>query len=129
METAMVAVRLGWVAYVIPFVFVLSPSLIMKGNALSISLAFTSAVMGVWVVSAGLMGFLTRPMGLLRRLVFFAVGFVLLIPVEFFPFGIAAKIATIAIAGVLVGGEFLRDPRRKAHAMTSTAAKEPSTNT
>lgn len=38
MATGFTAVRLGWIAYVIPFVFVLSPALLMQGDAIHIAI-------------------------------------------------------------------------------------------
>ena len=51
MATAVTACRLGWVAYVIPFVFVFSPSLIMRGGTIEVVVSFVCAVVGVWIAS------------------------------------------------------------------------------
>jgi TRAP-type uncharacterized transport system fused permease subunit len=39
--------RLGIAAYIVPFIFVLHPALIMKGNAMEIISAIVTAVIGV----------------------------------------------------------------------------------
>ena len=56
METGVTAVRLGWIAYIIPFVFVLSPALLGQGSAFQIIEASVTAAIGVWVGSCGLIG-------------------------------------------------------------------------
>jgi TRAP-type uncharacterized transport system fused permease subunit len=60
MKTGLASVRFGWLAYVIPFMFVLSPSLLMQGPALDIAISALTAVIGVWLVSIGLIGFCLR---------------------------------------------------------------------
>src|SRR5690606_16193430 len=55
MKTGFVAMRFSWTAYIIPFLFVFSPSLLLQsasifGTALSIGTAAT----GIWFVSAGM---------------------------------------------------------------------------
>ncbi len=80
METGMAAVRLGWIAYIIPFVFVLSPALIMQADWPIIIIAFTTAVIGVWIASCGFIGYMFRPMSVPTRLLATAGGIALLIP-------------------------------------------------
>ena len=66
-ETSALAVRLGLTGYIIPFMFVFGPSLLMIGTWTEVILtAFTSA-MGVTFLAAGLAGFLLRPAGWLVR--------------------------------------------------------------
>jgi TRAP-type uncharacterized transport system fused permease subunit len=40
MKTGWAAVRFGWVAYIIPFLFVRAPSLLMQGDVTTISAPF-----------------------------------------------------------------------------------------
>ena len=63
MTTGFAAMRMGWVAYVIPFLFVLSPSLIMVGAPWKIALNAASATIGVYIASVAMMGYFTRPLG------------------------------------------------------------------
>jgi TRAP transporter 4TM/12TM fusion protein len=68
MKTGYVAMRMGWVAYVIPFLFVLSPTLIMEGAPWTIALNVTTATVGVYVASVAMVGFFTRPLGVVTRI-------------------------------------------------------------
>ena len=106
METAATAVRLGWIAYVVPFVFVLSPSLIGYGSTVGVATAFVTAVIGVWIASCGLMGYLFRPLNALFRILFFAAGIALLIPGDAFAEGVTINIVGAVVAALLVGREF-----------------------
>ncbi|WP_052659286.1 TRAP transporter permease [Bacillus alveayuensis] len=58
MKTGFVAVRLGIVTFVIPFFFVYYPSLIGRGSAGEIITAVGSAILGVFLLSSSLEGYL-----------------------------------------------------------------------
>lgn len=74
MKTAWAAARLGLVGYVIPFMFVYSPSLLFEGGAISISLAVLSALVGVAAVAIALEGYFLLKLSRLQRLMSFAGG-------------------------------------------------------
>jgi len=58
METGFSAMKLGSIIYVIPFLFVLNPSLLFQGELLETALSFVQAVIGVVLVSAAIQGWL-----------------------------------------------------------------------
>ena len=58
MATAWQAMRLGAVLYIVPFMFVYSPALLMIGSWPEIVLAGASAAVGVFCLAAGLQGWL-----------------------------------------------------------------------
>src|SRR5690606_10294117 len=74
MKTGFAAVKFGWTAYVIPFLFVFSPTLILTGAPLDIALAITPAAAGVWLVSAALAGYFAGRLSPLMRLLFAVSG-------------------------------------------------------
>ena len=80
MATAVSAVRFGWPAYVVPFLFVLSPTLLMQGDALAILLAAATAVLGVAAVTAALAGYVLKPLRPPARLLVGVAGLGLLLP-------------------------------------------------
>jgi TRAP transporter 4TM/12TM fusion protein len=98
MATGMTAVRLGWIAYIIPFVFVLSPALLMQGDAIHIVTAAVTAVAGVWITSCGFVGWLMRPINPAIRVLVCVAGIALLLPAHRIPFGIE-----INVGGALLG--------------------------
>jgi TRAP transporter 4TM/12TM fusion protein len=53
MKTAMTSVRLGVPLFVLPFMFVLNPALILQGETLDIVLSVTTALVAVWMLAAG----------------------------------------------------------------------------
>jgi TRAP transporter 4TM/12TM fusion protein len=54
METSWAAVKLGLTGYIIPFMFVFAPSLLLTGDFVTVSLAAVTASVGVICLAAGL---------------------------------------------------------------------------
>jgi TRAP transporter 4TM/12TM fusion protein len=121
MRTGWTAVRYGWVAYVIPFAFVASPALLMIGEPGDIILTTAAAFAGVWLVSVAVVGFLTRPLGVLPRLLFAVAGLAMLSPeFSFVPF-------PLPLLGLVLGtGLAARElaAGRNARALASDSAAE-----
>ena len=101
METGLTAVRLGWTAFVVPFLFVFAPTLIMVGGGVQVILAVATAIAGVLLASAGMLGYFSRPLGWFMRAVFLVAGLSLLIPAEAFASAVYIDVFG-AILGVLV---------------------------
>ncbi len=79
--------RLGWVAwkiglsgYILPFMFIVSPELLMMGNVLSVILATVSGVMGIYALSVALEGYFKGDLNIVFRVVLFAAACCLLYP-------------------------------------------------
>ena len=111
METGVTAVRLGWIAYVIPFVFVLSPALLGQGEAIVILMATVTAVLGVWIASCGLIGYMFGSLGILTRLLFFASGILLLLPADAIPNGLLINGIGAALGAALLGKDYFANRR------------------
>ena len=80
METAWESMRFGWTAYIIPFLFVFSPALLLIGDPIEIILAVVTAVIGVYAISAAFVGWLHGPVYLGRRILIAMAGLALLLP-------------------------------------------------
>lgn len=80
MATALEAMRFGWTAYIVPFLFVFSPALLLIGDPWEIALAVATAVIGVYAVSAAFVGWLHGPAGTARRVLIGLAGLALLLP-------------------------------------------------
>ena len=77
---AKVALRLGMVAYFVPFVFIFNRALIMVGTVGQILLAVTTASIGAVAMGAATMGYLTRKLTVFTRILFLFAAFILIIP-------------------------------------------------
>ena len=114
MRTGFAAVRFGWTAFVVPVLFVFSPSLLLIGDWGAVSIAVFTAVIGVFLISIAAVGHLVRPLSPLFRLLFAATGFAALTPAEIFPGGALVDIAGIVGGGALVVYEFMSRGRSRA---------------
>lgn len=94
MRTAWEAMRFGWPAYVVPFLFVFSPSLVMVGPLWHSALALVTAIAGVAIASVGIVGFRREPIGVLRRVLLVLSGMALMVPPE-----VSAEANWINLAG------------------------------
>ena len=116
METGMTAVRLGWIAYVIPFVFVLSPSLLWQGDGTDILMAAVTAFMGVWIASCGMIGYMFGPLSAVMRLLFFLSGILLLLPADAIPNGLAINGAGLVLGILVLSKDYMSNRGRRAQA-------------
>lgn len=80
MATAWESMRFGWTAYIVPFLFVFSPALLLIGDPVEILIAVTTAVIGVYAISAAFVGWLHGPAGPVRRVLIGLSGLALLLP-------------------------------------------------
>lgn len=72
--------KVGWVAYVIPFVFVFSPTLLMIGQPIDILFDVVTAFLGVFFISVAGVGWYRTHIKFLKRLVLAAAGVLMLLP-------------------------------------------------
>jgi TRAP transporter 4TM/12TM fusion protein len=83
-KTGWTATRIGWAAYIVPFLFVVSPSLLMEGRPLAIAWSVLTAAAGIWLGTIGVVGHLRGSVGTARRVLFIAAGVLALIPSDMF---------------------------------------------
>ena len=102
MQTALLACRYGWPAFVLPFLFVLSPSLLLQGTAVEVIQASVTAVAGVWLASAGLGGYFRGRLDLIGRVAMTIAGIALLIPANAFGGALWLEIGGVALAIAIV---------------------------
>lgn len=114
MRTGLAGVRFGWSAYIVPFLFVMSPNLLMQGHPLDIALAFVTACIGIYLVSVGVVGFMTRPVGPVLRIAFAASGLAMMVPANAFPGAIWTDIVGFIVGAGLIVSE-LGPVRRYRH--------------
>lgn len=107
MKTGWTAVRFGWVAYIIPFLFVRSPSLLLHGDLFSVVVAVFTGIVGVWMVCVAFSGYCMRLIEPPVRIGFAVAGFLLFIPAGALPYGEWTDVAGMALGGILLGREIL----------------------
>jgi TRAP transporter 4TM/12TM fusion protein len=80
LKTGILAVRFGLASFIIPFVFVYSPGLILRGSLLDVFLAVVSTTLGLFFVSAGAVGYLFQNLSFIERTLFIIGGIGVLFP-------------------------------------------------
>jgi TRAP transporter 4TM/12TM fusion protein len=106
MRTAVAAVRLGWPGLVVPFLFVFAPSLLLDGPVIDIVRDTVTALMGIWLASAGITGHLMRPLTSFARAGLIIGGLALLVPSQIFAQGWILEIFGGVLSLALVAVEF-----------------------
>jgi TRAP-type uncharacterized transport system fused permease subunit len=104
-KTGWTATRIGWAAYIVPFLFVLSPSLLMHGAPLAIGWAVLTAAIGIWLGTIGVVGFFYAPVAWTWRVLFIVAGVLTLIPADMFPGAVYTDIVGLVLGAVLVARE------------------------
>ena len=80
-KTGWEAMRLCAIAYIVPFLFVFSPSLLLIGHWYEVVLSIITAIIGAILLGVGLVGYFCRPIGIIKRGLFIVAATGLLIPV------------------------------------------------
>ena len=111
MRTALEATRLAWPAFIVPFLFVAAPSLLLIGSPLRVALAAATALAGVWLVSAGFIGHFVEKLSLAMRAAFVLAGIGLLIPAGAFEGAALFDIAGAILGAATVGWQYWRAPK------------------
>ena len=98
MATGWTAMRFGWSSYIVPFLFVYSPAILMKGSILDIAIVMVTSLFGIWLICAAMTGFFSRVLPPGSRLAFLLAGIAMLLPHQVSDF-----LLWVNVAGVLAG--------------------------
>lgn len=100
LSTGLAAMRVGWAAFILPFIFVASPALLMNGGWAEIAVAVVLSAIGIASVTVGIVGYWGRKLNLGTRLLQVALG-VATMPLGFLSLGqishFAAALGVIAL--------------------------------
>ncbi|RJR32210.1 MAG: TRAP transporter permease [Desulfobacteraceae bacterium] len=97
MKTGWTAWKIALAGFLLPFMFVYNPSLLLMGNTIEAILAAITAVIGAASLSAGVVGYIKYYMSAIERIAAFAAAFLLIKP------GWITDLVGIAIiAGILI---------------------------
>jgi len=97
-KTSLVGMRLGIVAFIVPFFFVLNPALIWRGAASDIVLHGVAGLAGAVLLAGGFFGYLLSPLNGLLRILYLGAGALLLAPYKHLLFiGVGLAVATLVV--------------------------------
>jgi TRAP transporter 4TM/12TM fusion protein len=100
LATGVAAVRIGWAAFFLPFIFVASPELLSQGSWLAAGLAFGLSAIGILAVTAGIVGFWGRRLGPANRAAAVLLG-LLAMPLGFLPWATGLHLPAALSAAAL----------------------------
>ena len=108
MRTALEAVRIGWPAYLIPFIFIATPELLLNGSITAILVMFIKSLVGVAVITSGIVGFWKVKLELFERIFLIISGVIVLLPLS-----LSDEIVWLIFGAVLITfGIFWRSTKR-----------------
>jgi TRAP transporter 4TM/12TM fusion protein len=110
MATGWTAMRFGWSSYIVPFLFVYSPAILMQGSLWDIAVVTLTSLAGIWLVCAAMVGYFTRVLPPGMRVAFVAAGIMLLLPHQASPLMLWLNIIGAALGFFLLFSE-LRNGR------------------
>ena len=113
MKTGLNATRLAIAAFIIPYIFAYSPIMLFIGDdvtAFNVVKIIITSFGGMFLLAAGLIGFMLRKMNPVLRLISIAAGLMMIHP------GTITDIVGIAILVVLLVVQTLENKRDKVHA-------------
>ncbi len=122
-RTGLEGVKIGWIAFVVPFVFVFQPSLLFRGDLWTGLWELGTSCFGVVLGTAALVGYARGPLGWPWRLAAAFAAFLLFLPAETLPGASGLKLAIgsltvpsgllLNVAGLVLGAAiFVLEARR-----------------
>ncbi len=80
MRLAFQGLKIGLAGFIIPFMFVYGPSLLLQGSIAQIIISTATALLGILCLSIAIQGYLWRKMNIILRIVFFLSSLILIKP-------------------------------------------------
>ena len=102
LKTGLQAVRIGWVAYLVPFVMVFEPGLVMQADTATIIWQTIGALAGVWFATGAIYGYLSRPLGVTSRTLLIVTALVAILPLEIAGLGHSLNLIAIVFGAAIV---------------------------
>ena len=118
--TGWIACVVGWSTFILPFLFVLTPSLLMDGTWIEIVLNFSRVLFGIWLGTMAAVGFALAPLGRTGRLLYAVVSIAVVLPPESFQGALLINAAGITVAVILLALDFFRRKQAKPSEMATT---------
>ena len=132
--TGWIACLVGWSTFILPFLFVLTPSLLMDGPAVAIVLNLVRVLCGIFLGTAAVVGFALAPLDRAGRAIYGILALAVVLPPEAFGAAIWVNAAGIALSIGMLAFDYVRrrarrgktdwmEPFRRAPAATGIARR------
>jgi TRAP transporter 4TM/12TM fusion protein len=111
--TGWIACVVGWSTFILPFLFVLTPSLLMDGTWIEIVLNFSRVLFGIWVGTMAAVGFALAPLGRVGRLMYAVASIAVVLPPESFQGAVLINAAGLTASVILLALDWFRRKQNK----------------
>ncbi|PHQ14718.1 C4-dicarboxylate ABC transporter [Marinobacter profundi] len=107
-KTGIYAMRLGGILFILPFLFVLNPSLILQGDITRILMSVVTAITAIWLIASAMEGYLYRIgiIGWPLRIMALAAGGCLIYP------NLVSEAVGLGLIILMYAGKGLLNPQR-----------------
>jgi TRAP transporter 4TM/12TM fusion protein len=106
--TGWMACVVGWSTFILPFLFVLTPSLLMDGSWTEIVLNFSRVTFGIWLGTITAVGFSFARLNPLGRAIYAVISLAVVLPPETFAGAIWINAAGVTAAIVVLAIDWMR---------------------
>ncbi|WP_119167909.1 TRAP transporter permease [Algihabitans albus] len=121
-DSGLTALKLGATGYIVPFMFVFGPSLLLIGHWSDVMLSMLTAITGVICLAGGLTGYLLGPAAIWQRLLLVTAALVLIKP------GLGTDLIGAACLGLVIASQlWLRRRNEPATVPLATGDANPGT--
>ena len=79
-QTGFTSFRMGIVAYIIPFIFLLNPAILLEGGASEVVIAAATAILGVFCLTGAIEGYMLKYWSTVTRIMLAGGALMLMIP-------------------------------------------------
>jgi TRAP transporter 4TM/12TM fusion protein len=106
--TGWMACVVGWSTFILPFLFVLTPSLLMDGSWTEIVLNFSRVTFGIWLGTIAAVGFSFVPLNSMGRAIFAVISLAVVLPPETFTGAFWINVAGLTAAIIVLAIDWTR---------------------
>ncbi len=121
--TGWIACVVGWSTFLLPFLFVLTPSLLMDGSVIEIVLNFSRVLFGIWLGTMAAVGFSFAGLKVVGRALYAVIALAVVLPPETFAGAMWINAAGVTAAVVVLTIDWMRERTSR----KSGAAEAPAT--
>lgn len=83
--TSIESMKIAWPAYIVPFLFIFTPALVLEGSAMEIAWTLATAILGIYMVTAGIVGYFRRLIVPWERVLLIVGGILTMLPAGLAP--------------------------------------------
>ena len=106
--TGWIACVVGWSTFILPFLFVLTPSLLMDGSWTEIVLNFSRVTFGIWLGTIAAVGFSFARLNPIGRAIYAVISLAVVLPPETFSGAIWINVAGVTTAIIVLAIDWVR---------------------